>query len=269
MTLTGPKRTLTIMRRLVRQTAIRGDKKNRLELNMPRRFFSIASTVCCIVGSFLLVLPAQAEKLKSGSYKKNKEVMGVVLLDVSWGRRWGCGGYDNAQLASFRFDHVDGAKLNADEKYASILAKPESRLFVDQAFLNHGFLVWPGQYALTEVTIKVARTRNDVFYMVAEKDKLVVDGVYAGGTFHVNAGEVVYIGNFGLDCLESPMIWRYYTDGTENFANHVAEYKQKFRFLEDSNIVYRLFESDTFGQDYELPSAEEKIPNTEPDPLLE
>jgi hypothetical protein len=32
--------------------------------------------------------------------------LGVVLLDVNWGRRWGCGDFQNAELRQLSFDRV-------------------------------------------------------------------------------------------------------------------------------------------------------------------
>lgn len=221
---------------------------------------SSAAILCCVIGLCLVAPPVHAEKLKSRSYKKNKATMGVVLMDANWGRRWGCAGYDNAQLTALQFELIGNDEVSADDKYASIVVKPKSRLFVNPVFLNYGFLVRPGEYGLTGISIKVARTRSDVFRLVADREKLVSDGVYHGGTFHVDAGEVVYIGNFGLDCLESPILWRYYTEGAENFAGHVEEYKRKYKFLKDSDVVYRLFDTENFGYEYALPSADSEKP---------
>ena len=72
------------------------------------------------------------------------------------------------------------------------------------------------------------------------------------GTFRVGAGEIVYIGNFFLDCYKAPQLWRYYTEGMDNFKTHVAQYKHKYPFIAGEHVVYRLFETDTLGRPYTL-----------------
>ena len=37
-------------------------------------------------------------------YAQTDKTNGVVLLDINWGRWWGCGGHENAQLISLAFD---------------------------------------------------------------------------------------------------------------------------------------------------------------------
>jgi hypothetical protein len=69
----------------------------------------------------------------------------------------------------------------------------------------------------------------------------------------VAADEIVYIGNFYLDCYEIPTIWRYYTETHDGFGRHMAEFKSEFPFLDTSKAVYRLFETTRAGNHYELP----------------
>ena len=193
----------------------------------------------------------ESAKLTKRAYKKNIEQSGVVLLDVNWGRRWNCGGYENAQLISIRLENIS-AENSQSSKYSGITVKTPSRTFVNSEFLNYGFIVKPGKYALIEWSIKVSKSMTDVGNLKAGEKELVVGEKYLGGTFDLGQGEVIYIGNFFLDCLQSPIPWRFYTT-TENYEKHKSEYKSRFPFLEDKNIVFRLLQSGYYGNDEVLP----------------
>lgn len=201
---------------------------------------------------FLLPAAAAAEKLQERSYEQLAAEMGVVLLDVNWGRRWECAGYENAQLVRLNFESTSRQSGDGD-RYTVIRLQSPSRLFVDSAFLNYGFLVEPGTYALTEWSVKTAKSASDVGYKKAGRQELVDDGVYHGGTFTVGAGEVIYIGNFYLDCYYSPIPWRFYTEGASNFDAHVRQYKAKYAFLQTATVEFRLLKTDNYGTSYELP----------------
>ena len=47
-------------------------------------------------------------------------------------------------------------------------------------------------------------------------------------------------------------LWRYYTEGKANFAEHLSQYRQSFPFLKLDDVQYRLFETKTIGTPYEL-----------------
>ena len=128
-------------------------------------------------------------------------------------------------------------------------------LRADPEFQNYGFLIEPGTYALTEVEIKAARGIADVVSLVADRGTLMDEGMPLGGTLRVRPSEIVYVGNFFLDCADGPVIWRYYTEAGEDFEDHASEYKRKFHFLQEREIEYRLFETSVFGQPYELPRS--------------
>jgi len=194
--------------------------------------------------------PAAAEKLKSREYAKHKDTLGVVILDVNWGRRWDCGGYDNAQLINLTFELIPTATDRSRDKYSSVVLKTPSRLFVDSEYRSYGFMVRPGQYALIEFDIKVALSMGDTAHISAMKNELIEDGKYHGGTFTVGAGEVVYVGHFFLDCLQSPIPWRYYSERGDAFAEYVADRHRQFRFLDDAKIAFRLFNTTNFGVDH-------------------
>ncbi|EAU54850.1 hypothetical protein [Mariprofundus ferrooxydans] len=191
-----------------------------------------------------------AAELKKNDYLKKSNEMGVVLLDVNWGRRWGCGSFENAQLASLKFEKVPVGEQQG--KYSKIFLESPSRLFVDNKFLSYGFMVKPGKYAFTGWSVKAARSVRDVGYFRAGRDKLVNGGSYPGGTFEVAANEVIYIGNMFLDCLQTPIPWRYYTEGKDNFLRHEEQYKTKFKFLKGREITYRLLDTRYFGSPYSL-----------------
>jgi hypothetical protein len=128
-----------------------------------------------------------------------------------------------------------------------------SRLTRSLRFLNYAFILPPGEYALSGVSIKVARSISEVGYLKAKRSDLIKDGKPDGGSFTVAAGEIVFIGNFFLDCQTGPMLWRYYPERQEDFQKQVAEYRAKFPFLEAERFRYRLFKTKYFGTDHELP----------------
>ena len=217
-----------------------------------RRLFQLVVAVFAV--PFLFQTSVYAAVLNARNYKEYGEDMGVVLLDVNWGRYWGCGQYENAQLINLKFELFPDNGETPD-KFSVIDLKTPGRLMVDPVFLNYGFLVKPGQYALTGTSVKVANSEPiRVGEFKGNKDNFIKDGKAEGGTFTVRKGEVVYIGNFFLDCAENPPVpWRYYSEGHENFKKQVTEYKRKYKFLKEEDVIYRLFKTEHFGLDYELP----------------
>lgn len=176
----------------------------------------------------------------------------VVVFDVNWGRRWNCGGYENAELMKLEFDRMTGEQKAPDAKADFIVDGPW-RVTRTLRFLNYAFILPPGEYALSGVSIKVANSVSDVGYLNTKRSDLIKDGKPEGGTFTVAAGEIVFIGNFFLDCQTGPILWRYYPEKKESFHRQVAEYRTKYPFLEADRFRFRLFKSKYFGTDYELP----------------
>jgi hypothetical protein len=195
---------------------------------------------------------AEIREVTKKSYAAGIDTNAVVVFDVSWGRKWNCGGYENAELMSIAFDRFTGEVRTDDAKPDLVVVGP-ARLTRTPRFLNYGFLLPPGQYALSGFRIKVARSVSDVGYLTAKRSDLIKAGKAEGGTFTVAAGEIVYIGNFFLDCLNGPVLWRYYSEGKKGFEAQVAEYRAKYAFTELARFKYRLFKSTLFGTDYELP----------------
>jgi hypothetical protein len=185
------------------------------------------------------------------TYKQERSSKGVVLLDINWGRRWNCADYENAELRMLAFDQVPLSKSSDEEPPDLILAQGPS-LFSEPTFKSYALLVSPGEYALTAFDIKVARSVADISHWGAKRTELWREGKAAGGTFKVAPGETVYIGNFFLDCYKQPQPWRYYTEGEKNFSKHLHEYKHKYPFLDVANVSYRLFDTNSIGNPYEL-----------------
>jgi hypothetical protein len=193
----------------------------------------------------------QSSELTAASYANGRNTKGIVLLDVNWGRRWSCGGYENAELRGLSFDRMPPLK-SSDDVAADLTLQEPASLTSRPIFISYALLVEPGEYALSGFNIKVARSVSDVGYWVAKRSDLLKDGKILGGNFKVGEGETVYIGNFFLDCHQRPQPWRYYTEGADNFKLHLAQYKKKYPFLDTGRVKYRLFETSSLGRSYEL-----------------
>ena len=61
-----------------------------------------------------------SDEVSKKAYTYNKEY-GVVLISVNWGRRWNCGGYENAELISIGFDLLPIQNLNDDSRFYFLL----------------------------------------------------------------------------------------------------------------------------------------------------
>jgi hypothetical protein len=180
---------------------------------------------------------------------------GVVLLDVNWGRRWKCAGYENAELRQLSFDRVPPPKAS-DDATADVTLEQPSSLFARPVFTPYALLLEPGTYALSSFQMKVARSVSEIALWGAKRSEMFKDGVPQGGSFDVGPGEVVYIGNFWLDCFQAPQPWRYYTQGAEGFKQHLAQYADKYPFLKLEGARYRLFETTRLGRPYSLPNPQ-------------
>lgn len=194
---------------------------------------------------------ALSEKLDQEIYSKFKDEKGTVLVAVNWGRLWGCGKFENAQLEKLGFESGK-ATIDSESPGSEILLESPSRVFVDNKFVDYGFIVEPGEYYLSEFSVKVAKSSSDVGYHAAGKDDLVKNGKPEGGMFTVNTGETVYIGHFFLDCYYEPVPWRFYPDGRDAFEEYKRDIKKQFPYIDESSIKFRLFKSKYFGHDYEL-----------------
>ncbi|WP_157008427.1 hypothetical protein [Xenophilus azovorans] len=192
-------------------------------------------------------------EVKPDSYARYKDRLGVVLLDARWGRQWKCGKYENAQLVSFSFDKLPLSPNKPDEAPSDLTIGTTSHLAASQKFESYALLIPPGEYALSNFKIKLARSVSSIDYWVANRSHLIKDGKPLGGKFVVAPGEVVYVGNFALDCYENPTLWRYYANGRDGFRQQLSDYQSKYPFLDLANVKFRLFETTTIGRSYALP----------------
>ena len=209
-----------------------------------RRFFLILFVIPFGAGA------AEPELLSADSFAEFGDHRGVVLLGINWNRMWDCGGYENAQLheMSFRLlkpGDADGANSTLDFRIPRRL--PQSDYFTE-----YEILLTPGEYALSSFDIKVAESVSGIRHLVTGAEQLIKDEEALGGTFSVANGEVVYIGHFELDCVESPIPWRYYIDSRERFKMVIARLWSKYPFLADTPVHFRLFSTTQFGLAFSL-----------------
>jgi len=196
-------------------------------------------TCICIYNSSV-----QATELTADTYANQKTTKGVVLVAANWGRQWQCGEYENAQLVNLEFTNIKNNEKLALDTPTKLSANPE--------FINYGYIVKPGTYAISAFSVKVAKSVTDVGYIKADKDKLIADGVPNGGTFTVKAGEVSYIGHFFIDCYKEPIPWRYYPEGKEAFNSYVSSIKKQYEYLQDTDITFNILDTSAFGTPYVL-----------------
>jgi len=180
-------------------------------------------------------------ELDQSNYENAAGESGIILFEVNWGRRWNCAGADNAQLQQLTFTRT------ADGKAATVDLRTPSRLQVDNRFIPYALLIKPGEYGLTGFDVKIAWSMTDIVHAVWNAEK----AGYAG-TFTVAPGEFVYIGHFGLDCSAEPIPWRYYIEGADEFDRYIEGFRQRFPFVGEVTVEFRLFQSTLFGTDYSL-----------------
>jgi hypothetical protein len=202
------------------------------------------------IGLFILSFPSisVATEPTALSEKSYQPDLGIIIIQANWGRTWGCGQYENAQLQELTF-----TKSPVENNALLLLElKTPSRLLVDDEFLPYAFVVQPGEYVLTAFDVKVARSKKDTIHITGSKENLIKDGKPIGGSFTVNPGEIVYVGHFGLDCGAEPFLWRYYIDGLEEFERYIEGFREEYPFVENVPVEYRLFSTDMLGNPYSL-----------------
>jgi hypothetical protein len=188
--------------------------------------------------------------LSEDAFRQSGSSKGTVILQVNWGRYWKCGPYENAQLQRLAFRRVagDGDAPSREDWELS----PFSTLMTKPLFEPYAVLLEPGQYALSGFKFKVASSRSKIQVADVDSSKLIVDGKPLGGSFTVSAGEVVYVGHFGVDCHGEPTPWRFYVDGKEEFDRYVDGFHKRYPYTKDVPVTYRLFQTEHFGQPYDL-----------------
>ena len=202
--------------------------------------------------ALVAVLPVEAQvPLSEQSYRESGSTKGIVILQVNWGRYWKCGPYENAQLQRLAFRRLREDVESAPDKDWNL--SPTSTLLVKPSFVPYVVLLEPGEYALSGYRFKVAASVSDVRVTDGDSSKLIVNGKPVGGSFTVAAGEAIYIGHFGIDCHGEPTPWRFYVDGKQEFNRYVEGFHKRFPFAKDVPVTYRIFQTEHFGQSYELP----------------
>ena len=201
-----------------------------------------------------------ASEATQRSYIRDGSRKGLVILSVNWARKLGCGGFQNAALRELSFDRLPTSKQK-DDDMGDLVLEPPLRLSSKPENADYAFLVEPGEYALSFCSIKVARSESDVGYLKYGRRQLISDSSARGGSFTVAAGEVVYIGDFFLNCTGQPTLWRYYPEGRDNFRSKMANVRRKYPFLEVDKVQFRLFRTKIFGNPYELPTEGKKGSN--------
>ena len=213
--------------------------------------------ISLLVTSFLLVSCASVlvkhdfeptTSLNEIQYAKFASKKGVVLLAADWNRKWNCGGFENTELRSIGFDYLP-KRYNDDVHAPDFIVNGSTG---SPRFINFAFLLKPGEYAISHIKLKVAKSISDVAYFKAKRSTLFDGDNPKGGTFHVAAGEVVYIGHFALECGQQPLLWRTYLEDGENFQKFVDSYKPHYPYLDLSKVEFRLFKTKMFGYDFEL-----------------
>ncbi|NTV29701.1 MAG: hypothetical protein HGA80_06450 [Candidatus Omnitrophica bacterium] len=188
---------------------------------------------------------ADCNLLTKSNYAKTDGNKAIVIYGANWGRQWRCARFDNAQLQRLVFSRIDPVTGNLARD--SIVLQASVELLAENVSRPKAIIVNPGRYALTGFDIRAAKSARDAGHIKGNSKELFTDGKPSGGTFEVSAGEIVYIGDFGLDCAEQPIPWRFYIQ-KEDFSRFVADFKSRYPFLADRDILYRLFETSTFGQ---------------------
>jgi len=182
------------------------------------------------------------------SYAHTRNEKGVVILSVNWGRKWGCGAFDNAQLMSIAFERLVLQKTD-DNRPPDLILNSPGQLTAQPVFIPYALFTEPGEYALSAFDIKAARSASDVGKFQGNRSQLMKDGRPLGGSFKIEAGETIYIGHFFLSCHTDPMLWRYYWAGPDPFDKYLGEIKAKYLFLDLTKTQVRLFRTTVFGND--------------------
>lgn len=207
---------------------------------------------CLLTACATVRIPSEiGREVTATSYGRERDEKGVVIMAINWSRRWGCGGFENAELRSISFDLLPPRKFE-DGISPDIQINGPPRLVTTPLFKDYVLLVRPGEYALSGFEIKVARSISEGGYHTARRSDLLEDGEPSGGTFKIEAGETVYIGHFFVGCASPPLLWRYYTEGQEGFKKYLDGIKMQYPFLDLHKTQFRLFQTKVFGVEYQL-----------------
>ncbi len=191
----------------------------------------------------IFAVAAEPVSLSETTYKAG---LGIVIMQVNWGRSWRCGQFENAELQALTFTK------SPIEQSESLDLETPSQLSADNKYLPYVFVIQPGEYNLTSFDVKAARSVSDVIHIKETKADLIKDGKPVGGTFTVNLGEIIYIGHFGIDCGAEPFLWRNYIQSRDDFERYVAGFRQKYPFVKQVPVQFRLFSTQLLGNPFAL-----------------
>ena len=214
-----------------------------------RGFALLTALLVLLAGCTSSAVTWPKQEVTAESYRKDT-AKGFVVLSALWGRTWNCAQFANGQLWSFGFDRLP-SETTADNATADVVLEGSASYGGGPA-TNYVLMLDPGEYALTTFAIRLASTTDAKIANVG-RARLFEGGKPIGGTFTVKAGELVYIGHFGLDCYKEPTIWRYYPGGREGFEHYKQMVKKQYPFLDVRHMQFRLFQTSHLGRDYVLP----------------
>ena len=203
--------------------------------------FSRLSSLFAASFFLCLALPSHAQSVET--YLKQKDAKGLVLLSVNWDRRMNCSGFESARLLGLSFDQLPSVRR--DDAPGDIVVDGPKAGTVDYAFVAA-----PGAYALSGFDIKVVRSAHDSGGFRAPRSRLIRNGESADGGFDVRAGEVVYIGDFSVECRKQPLPWRSYPDGPAEFQEYLGRIKARFPALDLDKAQFRPMVTKRFGSAY-------------------
>jgi len=222
---------------------------------MFRGFALLTTLIVLVSGCTSSGVTRPKQEVTAESYGKD-QTKGLVVVSALWGRTWKCAQFENGQLRSFGFDRLP-SETTGDDATADVVIEDStsyaSPFYAEKPATNYVLAVDPGEYGLATFAIKVASSATDVKTARVGRARLFEGGKPIGGTFSVKAGELVYIGHFGLDCYKEPTIWRYYPEGRDGFDHYKQVIKQQYPFLDVDTMQFRLFKTSKLGRDYVLP----------------
>jgi hypothetical protein len=204
--------------------------------------------VIAYLASVLLITPTaiageRPTALTADTFSSTK---GTVFFFVNWGRAWGCGDFENAQLQEITFAKIPYSGIQDEE--LSLKLGFLAKILAKNQWIPYAYVVDPGEYALVAFDLKVANSTKDIRHLKPVAANLIKDNKPVAGTFKVAAGEIVYIGNFWVDCTTSdPIPWRYFSVRS-GFLNDVADFRKEYPFTKEVPIQYRLFSTNVIGQ---------------------
>ena len=213
------------------------------------RYILVIAVMLLTAGIACSATADDAVKLSKRNYQKYSDQRAVLLINVYWTRAWGCHDNNYAQLTNLTF-----RKIDSDSHWVKDGARIELKGggLLSSVAKDYQLMVPPGIYALAGYRMRLSREFLDTVVQNATEEHLTKGGVAIGGQFEVGAGEVVYVGDFYLDCTQEPILWRYYLTPTDGFRDYMDEMAKRHPYLDRDKVIFRLFQSDYFSQPIEI-----------------